>query len=132
MKSDEGDTQIDPTTGISRSDSPQPFNTFDRGFTNRKSMGQVPLIQSVIQPGYGLAAPKKAGVCSVIYRYLFFLINLLFVCAGVLAIGFGIYGVIRIKVDGIDDPILICTDPAFITLILGKPTFLFEPRSNHG
>lgn len=112
---------------IRRSESPQNMDgTFTRNLTNRKSMGHVPLIDGTMQPGYGLAEPRKGGICTVIYRYFFFLLNLIFVIAGIISIGFGIYGIIRVKVDGLNDPILLCSDPAFLALILGKLTLYIQ------
>jgi len=125
MKSEADDEELDdilePPVENRRSESPpQNFDDFMRNIPNRKSMGHVPLIDgTLMQPGFGISAPKKAGVWTVIYRYFFFLLNLIFVIAGIASIGFGIYGVIRVKVDGVNDPILICSDPAFLALIIG-------------
>jgi hypothetical protein len=69
---------------------------------------------------------SKPGICTVFYRYFFFLINIMFVLAGIGAIGFGVYGIIKVRLDGLDDPILLCADPAFLTLILGILTVLIS------
>ena len=94
---------------------------FYRDETGRKSMGHVPLIQVDTLKNHMDRYPKTKPTCmSIIYRYFFFLVNLFFIILGIIAIGFGIYGVIRVRVDGLDDPILICTDPAFVSLVLGR------------
>ena len=100
---------------------------FYRDETGRKSMGHVPLIQVDTLKNHMDRYPKTKPTCmSIIYRYFFFLVNLFFIILGIIAIGFGIYGVIRVRVDGLDDPILICTDPAFVSLVLGKIYFFIQ------